>query len=76
MLGSLASVPQPGALVSELQSRLVAASAAAGVPSASAMDLSTAAGLLGREAANSFGVRHGGILRQLFRAGLIAAPVR
>ena len=56
-LESLASVPQPEALVTELHARLEAASAAAGIPSASAMDHATAAALLGREAANSFGVR-------------------
>ena len=55
-LESLASVPQPEALVRDLHGRLCAASAAAGVPSASAMDLATAAALLGRDAANSFGV--------------------
>jgi len=55
-LESLASVPQPEALVRELHGRLVSASVAAGVPAAIAMDVALAGALLGREAANSFGV--------------------
>ncbi len=56
-LESLASVLQPEALVRDLHGRLRAAAATAGVPPASAMDLATAATLLGCDAANSFGVR-------------------
>ena len=55
-LESLASVSQPEALVRELHGRLVSAAAAAGVPAALAMDVALAGALLGREAANSFGV--------------------
>ena len=49
-------MPQPEALVQELHGRLVAAAAAAGVPADAAIDPATAGALLGREAANSFGV--------------------
>jgi len=56
-LESLASVPQPKALLRELHGRLVSAAAAAGVPATLAMDVALAEALLGREAANSFGVR-------------------
>ena len=53
---SLASGPQPDALVAELHARLLAAAAACRVSPADAMDQQTAGRLLGIEAVNSFGV--------------------